>query len=129
MALEHVQNQTLSYHDPVTLTNQLEPSPLPSNVKKSSYFKASADILKLLGTMHTLQEVWETHSPLNSLDPTKKIGLAWGIIRKKYKAIQTKARKKEDPLEDLHAKLIQLKLDILEDLPFFQNEEFQSHRS
>lgn len=34
-----------------------------------------------------------------------------------------------DPLEDLHAKLFQLKMDILEDSTLFQKEEFQALRN
>lgn len=39
------------------------------------------------------------------------------------------AKKKEDPLDTMHTKLVQLKLDILEDSSLFQNEEFQTLRS
>lgn len=74
--------------------------------------------------MNAFQEVWETHSTLNSLDPTQNFGLAWHGIQNKYKEIQIEARQKENLLEELHAKLVQLKLDILEDSSLFQNEEF-----
>lgn len=74
--------------------------------------------------MLTLQEVWESHSPLNTLDPTRKFALAWRKIQCKYKEIHTEAQRKEDPLEELHSTLVQLKLDILEDSSLFQNEEF-----
>lgn len=78
--------------------------------------------------MHALQEVWETR-PLNLLDPTRKFSLACSRVRNKYQDIQTMAKKKEDPLDTMHTKLVQLKLDILEDSSLFQNEEFQTLRS
>lgn len=45
------------------------------------------------------------------------------------KEIQEEAKKKDDPLEDLLSRLVQLKLDILDDSSLFQTKEFQELRS
>lgn len=71
--------------------------------------------------------MWMTHPPL-SMDPTRTFALGWQRLRKKYKDLQTTTKKTQDPLEDLHVRLAQLKLDILEDSTLFQTEEFQDLR-
>lgn len=53
--LEHVQNQTLSDHDPIVLTIQLEPLNLFASLKKTSYFKVNPSIIKKEGTLEALK--------------------------------------------------------------------------
>lgn len=65
------------------------------------------------------QELWESHSPLISLDPTRKFGLAWHCIQNKYRELHVETKRQEDPLEGLPSKLVQLKLDTLEDSLLF----------
>lgn len=60
--LEHVQNQTLSDHDPITLTIQLEPHNTLGSLKKTSYFKANPSILKCEGTLGALKTTWKAPS-------------------------------------------------------------------
>lgn len=73
--LEHIQDQTLSDHDPIILTNQTAPQTTTSSLKKTSYFKDNPSILKREGTMEALQAAWTAH-PIGISDPTLKFSLA-----------------------------------------------------
>lgn len=73
--LEHVQNQTLSDHDPIVLTLQITASPSSTSVRKTTYFKANPELLKKEGTIPLLQEAWEDHPNLDN-NPTQKFALA-----------------------------------------------------
>lgn len=52
--LEHVQDETLSDHDPIILTIQISPYTTTSTLKKTSYVKANPSILKREGTMEAI---------------------------------------------------------------------------
>lgn len=53
--LEHIQDQTLSDHDPIILMIQIAPENSASGPRKSSYFKVNFGILKREGTMDALR--------------------------------------------------------------------------
>lgn len=104
---------------------QFEAPPLFFTIPKSTYFKANPKILRRTGTLQALQGVWETHALLLTNDPTRNFTLAWHRLRAQYKEIHIEEKNSNDPLEDLYAKLVQLKLEILDDFALFQNDKFQ----
>lgn len=128
LKLEHIQNQSLSDHDPILLTQQLAAPPGPSSIGKYTYFKVNLDILQLEGTLSSLQQAWEDH-PIQSSNPTRKFALAWPCLWNQYKVTQDNVKESKDPLATLHKRLVQLKLDILEDSTLFWWEEFQTLRT
>lgn len=74
--------------------------------------------------MDLLCFVWEDHSP-NQNNPTTKFSLAQIRIRRTLKDLQEKSRLEEPSIDLLQARLVQLKLEILEESDQFLHEEFK----
>lgn len=124
LQLEHVQNQVLSNHDPIILTLQIGPSPqYHGGPKNSTFFKASPETLQIEGIMDLLHFVWEEHPP-GQANPTAKFALAWICLRWTLKELQEKAKHEEPSIDLLQSRLVQLKLEILEESDQFLHEEF-----
>lgn len=75
-----------------------------------------------------LQEAWGD-CPTHSSNPTLKFSLAWLYLRFTYKSLQDEAKQVEPPMETLKAKLIRLKMDLLDESEPSQNDEFQMVRT
>lgn len=128
MSLEHVQSRTLSDHDPVLLTICIVAPPCRDmSPRKTTYFKANPNILKLDGTLATLQAAWESHV-VSEDHPSPRFAYAWTRLRSSYKDSQEAKKNSVDTLDQLLAQLIQLKLDMVDETLPEQREEFQELR-
>lgn len=78
--------------------------------------------------MATQHQAWTDHPPKIN-DPTCKFSLAWGRLRNTYRSMQEQIKNTVIPLEDQQARLVQLKLEILEDSATFQKDDFHLLRT
>lgn len=74
--------------------------------------------MKIPGMVEALHEAWSDSPTPLEMDPTRKFAML-GLESDKNIEIQNDAKQKANPLEELHDKLVQLKLDILDESTLF----------
>lgn len=92
LEMQHIPDQTLSDHDPISISFIMENRiTLASSIKKSSYFKANAYILESEDNITALKAAWlGDRTPLTN--PQANFHLAYARLRAKYILLHAKPR-------------------------------------